>query len=65
MSATEEVASVRRSKSRRSDALVFFGASSDLAYKQIFPALAALVTEGRLNVPVIGVALAGWSRAQL
>jgi len=65
MSTTEEVGSVRRSKSRRSDALVFFGASGDLAYKQIFPALAALVADGKLKVPVIGVALAGWSRAQL
>jgi glucose-6-phosphate 1-dehydrogenase len=44
---------------------VFFGASGDLAYKQIFPALAALITGGRLDVPVIGMALAGRSRAQL
>src|ERR1700730_9067191 len=65
MSTTEEVASMRRSKSRLSDALVFFGASGDLAYKQIFPPLAVLVTEGGLNAPVIGVALAGWSRAHL
>jgi glucose-6-phosphate 1-dehydrogenase len=49
----------------RSDALVFFGASGDLAYKQIFPALAALVARGRLDVPVIGVAKAGWDRDQL
>jgi glucose-6-phosphate 1-dehydrogenase len=48
-----------------SDALVFFGASGDLAYKQIFPALAALVTRGRLDVPVIGVARAGWDRERL
>ena len=44
---------------RRSDALVFFGATGDLAYKQIFPALAALVARDRLQVPVIGVAKAG------
>ena len=44
----------------RSDALVFFGATGDLAYKQIFPALQALVRRGQLNVPVIGVAKAGW-----
>ena len=39
-----------------SDALVFFGATGDLAFKKIFPALQALVKRGRLNVPVIGVA---------
>jgi glucose-6-phosphate 1-dehydrogenase len=49
----------------RSDALVFFGATGDLAYKQIFPALQAMVRRGRLDVPVIGVAKAGWSLEQL
>ena len=48
-----------------SDALVFFGATGDLAYKKIFPALQALVKRGHLNVPVIGVAKAGWSLEQL
>jgi glucose-6-phosphate 1-dehydrogenase len=48
-----------------SDALVFFGATGDLAYKKIFPALQALVKQGRLNVPVIGVAKAGWTLDQL
>ena len=48
-----------------SDALVFFGATGDLAYKKIFPALQALVKHGRLNVPVIGVAHSGWSLDQL
>ena len=43
-----------------SDALVFFGATGDLAYKKIFPALQAMVKRGHLNVPVIGVAKAGW-----
>jgi hypothetical protein len=43
------------------DALVFFGASGDLAYKQIFPGLAALVKRGVLGVPIIGVARAGWT----
>src|SRR5882762_5860987 len=47
-----------------SDALVFFGATGDLAYKKIFPALQAMVMSGRLNVPVIGVAKAGWSLDQ-
>ena len=46
--------------STQSDALVFFGATGDLAYKMIFPALHALVKRGQLNVPVIGVAKAGW-----
>jgi glucose-6-phosphate 1-dehydrogenase len=44
-----------------SDALVFFGATGDLAYKKIFPALQAMVKSGRLNVPVIGVAKADWN----
>lgn len=48
-----------------SDALVFFGASGDLAYKQIFPALQAMVKKGALNVPVIGVARSGWKLDQL
>jgi Glucose-6-phosphate dehydrogenase, NAD binding domain len=47
------------------DALVFFGASGDLAYKQILPALAALVKRGDLRVPVIGVARAGWTVGQV
>src|SRR5262249_26221634 len=42
------------------DAMVFFGATGDLAYKKIFPALYAMVRHGRLDVPVIGVAKAGW-----
>lgn len=48
-----------------SDALVFFGATGDLAYKKIFPSLQAMVKRGHLNVPVIGVAKAGWSLDQL
>src|SRR5690348_11880120 len=42
-----------------SDALVFFGATGDLAYKQIFPALQALIRRGALDMPIIGVASAG------
>jgi len=49
----------------RSDALVFFGATGDLAYKQIFPALGAMVARGHLDVPVIGVAKSGWDRDRL
>lgn len=48
-----------------SDAFVFFGATGDLAYKQIFPALAALTRRQRLSIPVIGVARAAWSVDQL
>jgi glucose-6-phosphate 1-dehydrogenase len=48
-----------------SDALVFFGATGDLAYKKIFPALQAMVKRGALTVPVIGVAKAGWNLDQL
>lgn len=48
-----------------SDALVFFGATGDLAYKKIFPALQAMVKRGNLNVPVVGVAKAGWNLDQL
>lgn len=48
-----------------SDALVFFGATGDLAYKQIFPALLAMVARDGLDTPIIGVAHAGWSLEQL
>ncbi len=48
-----------------SDAIVFFGATGDLAYKQIFPALQGLVRDEGLDVPVIGIAKAGWSLDQL
>jgi glucose-6-phosphate 1-dehydrogenase len=48
-----------------SDALVFFGATGDLAYKQIFPSLQRLAKRGKLAGPVIGVAKAGWSLDQL
>jgi glucose-6-phosphate 1-dehydrogenase len=50
---------------RPSDALVVFGATGDLAYKKIFPALQAMVKRGHLNVPVVGVARAGWGVDQL
>jgi glucose-6-phosphate 1-dehydrogenase len=48
----------------RSDALVFFGATGDLAYKQIFPALQAMAKSGELDVPVIGVARPEWTLEQ-
>jgi glucose-6-phosphate 1-dehydrogenase len=49
----------------QSDAFVFFGASGDLAYKQVFPALQSLTRRGRLDMPVIGVAKSGWTVEQL
>lgn len=47
-----------------SDAFVFFGATGDLAYKKIFPALQAMAKRGHLDVPVIGVAKARWTLEQ-
>ena len=44
----------------QADALVFFGATGDLAFKKIFPALREMMRHGHLNVPVIGVARSGW-----
>jgi glucose-6-phosphate 1-dehydrogenase len=49
----------------RSDALVFFGASGDLAYKKIFPALQAMARHGHLDFPVIGVAKSDWTSERL
>lgn len=47
--------------SERSDALVFFGASGDLAFKKIFPALLQMAKKGRLDFPVVGVGRSGWT----
>ncbi|HYC38489.1 MAG TPA: glucose-6-phosphate dehydrogenase [Usitatibacter sp.] len=49
----------------RSDAFVFFGATGDLAYKEIFPALHGLVRRGELDVPIVGMARAGWTLERL
>jgi len=48
-----------------SDAFVFFGATGDLAYKRIFPALQALIRSGGLDMPIIGMARAGWTLGKL
>jgi glucose-6-phosphate 1-dehydrogenase len=48
-----------------SDAFVFFGATGDLAYKQIFPALQALIAAGHLDMPIIGMARGGWTLDKL
>ncbi len=50
---------------QRADALVFFGATGDLAFKQIFPALQGLINEGMLDMPIIGVGRSGWKTEQL
>jgi glucose-6-phosphate 1-dehydrogenase len=47
-----------------SDALIFFGATGDLAHKKIFPSLQAMLKRGHLDVPVIGVAKSGWNLDQ-
>jgi glucose-6-phosphate 1-dehydrogenase len=49
---------------KESDAFVFFGATGDLAFKQIFPALQALVRRGHLEAPIVGVGRSGWGRDQ-
>ena len=51
--------------STHADTLVFFGATGDLAYKKIFPALQAMVKRGTLNVPVIGFARDEWNLERL
>jgi glucose-6-phosphate 1-dehydrogenase len=48
----------------QSDAFVFFGATGDLAYKQIFPSLQGLIRDEGFNLPIIGVAKAGWNLDQ-
>ncbi len=50
---------------QESDALVFFGATGDLAAKKIFPALYAMVHRSGLNIPIIGMARGGWSLEKL
>ena len=48
---------------QESDAIVFFGASGDLAYKQIFPSLLRLVRDEGINVPIVGVAKSAWTES--
>src|SRR5277367_2223910 len=48
-----------------SDAFVFFGATGDLAYKKIFPALYAMVRRDGLAIPIIGMARGGWTLDKL
>jgi glucose-6-phosphate 1-dehydrogenase len=58
------VVPVSRQRHEKTDALVLFGITGDLAYKKIFPALHALVKRGRLDVPVIGVARSDMTHEQ-
>ena len=51
-------------KRSESDGLIFFGATGDLAFKKIFPALHAMAKRGTLTWPVVGVARSGWTREQ-
>jgi glucose-6-phosphate 1-dehydrogenase len=63
---TSQAATARgNANAKPSDALVFFGATGDLAHKKIFPALQHMIRRGNLDVPVIGVAKAGWTLEQL
>jgi glucose-6-phosphate 1-dehydrogenase len=55
---------VSRPAPSTADALVFFGATGDLAFKKIFPSLQAMLKRGHLDVPVVGVAKAGWGLEQ-
>lgn len=59
--AQDVIVSRRPASAPSSDALVFFGATGDPAYKQIFPALQNMIWRQNLNVPIIGVAKSGWT----
>lgn len=50
---------------KAADAFVFFGATGDLAYKKIFPALQSMIRRGHLSIPIVGVAKSGWTLEQL
>jgi glucose-6-phosphate 1-dehydrogenase len=62
---SQAVTAGRGANAEPSDALVFFGATGDLAHKKIFPALQRMIQRGTLGVPVIGVAKSGWTLEQL
>ena len=61
----EQMTAPGRNSGIPADALVFYGASGDLAYKKIFPALQGMARRGHLTVPVIGVAKSGWTIDQM
>ena len=51
--------------SAKADCVVLFGATGDLAYKKLYPALHALQERGKLDIPIIGIAREGWSLKKL
>ena len=61
----QQLPQVQPSEAVASDAFVFFGATGDLAYKQIFPALQQMILRDNFNLPIIGVAKSGWNIDQL
>jgi glucose-6-phosphate 1-dehydrogenase len=65
MERTRAFESLHQMAKTKSDALVFFGATGDLAYKQIFPALQAMAKRGLLELPIVGVAKSDWNLDQL
>ncbi|MGH9438671.1 MAG: glucose-6-phosphate dehydrogenase, partial [Terriglobia bacterium] len=60
-SAGDTIVSNNAVRAAPADALVFFGATGDLAFKQIFPAIQNMIRRESLDVPVIGVAKSGWT----
>ncbi|MGH9359851.1 MAG: glucose-6-phosphate dehydrogenase [Terriglobia bacterium] len=60
-SAGDAILSNNAVRAAPADALVFFGATGDLAFKQIFPAIQNMIRRESLDVPVIGVAKSGWT----
>jgi glucose-6-phosphate 1-dehydrogenase len=65
MDAQKPEASIQPDKANLSDAFVFFGASGDLAHKQIFPALQQMIIRDNFNLPIIGVAKSDWNIDQI
>src|ERR1700691_4343333 len=65
MNAKQTAVDVQSEKPVTSDAFVFFGATGDLANKQIFPALQQMILRDNFNLPIIGVAKSGWTIEQM
>jgi glucose-6-phosphate 1-dehydrogenase len=65
MDAPKSAAPTQFETAASSDAFVFFGATGDLAYKQIFPALQQMILRDQFNLPIIGVAKSGWTIEQM
>lgn len=65
MNSPQPVSSLHAHGPAIADAFVFFGATGDLAYKQIFPALQQMIRRDDFNLPIVGVAKSGWNIDQL